>query len=89
MAGNDRNTTTQPQFSSKTELLKAHLGLAYTAIGKFLKEHPKLVVGLHSVLLLELVRLGHVQLTTCQKIPLKDHLRNPSTYLMGKNYDLL
>jgi hypothetical protein len=52
MAGNDRTTTKLPQFSTKSELSNAHLGLAYMALGKMLKQHPQLVVGLHSVLLL-------------------------------------
>jgi hypothetical protein len=76
----------QPHYATELELANAHLGLAYMAIGKMLKEHPRLVVGLHPVLLLELVKLGHVDLSTCHNTLLEDHLRNPSISMTGKKY---
>jgi hypothetical protein len=67
--------TAQSNYSTELELANAHVGLAYMAIGKMLKE-----------LLLELVKLGHVGLSTCQNTLLEDHLRNPSISMTGKKY---
>jgi hypothetical protein len=81
--------TDQPHYSTEQELAKAHLGLAYMAIGKILKDYLRLVVGLHPVLVLELVKLGLVHLSTYQNTPLEDQLRNPLTSRTGKEYNYL
>jgi hypothetical protein len=67
----------QPTYSTEMELNNAHLGLAYSALGDMVKQHPHLITTLHPVLMLELVRLGHLTVSTCHQVLLSDHLQHP------------
>jgi hypothetical protein len=69
----------QPTYSTELELTNAHLGLAYLALGDMVKRYPHLITTLHPVLLLELVRLGHLSSFVCQELLLTDYLNKPAS----------